>query len=95
MDQLVALWAHSTSSFRWPSLRSSPSAIRCAPGIGPRPGSVPNLHKRSVGYHEVFCTPGRRQLCPVMEYTFTPGLFDLARRPPQLKTVGSQLANEI
>ena len=33
VDQLVALWAHSTSCFRWPSLRSSPSAIRCASGI--------------------------------------------------------------
>ena len=30
----MALWAHSTSCFRWPSLRSSPSAILCAPGIG-------------------------------------------------------------
>ena len=28
-------------------------------------------------------------------YTFTSGLFDLARRPHQLRTVGSQLANEI
>ena len=34
-------WAHSTSCFRWPSLRSSPSAIRCAPGIGPRSSPVP------------------------------------------------------
>ena len=34
----MALWAHSTSCFRWPSLRSIPSAIRCAPGIGPRSG---------------------------------------------------------
>ena len=41
MDQLVALWAHSTSCFRWPSLRSSPSAIRCASGISPTSGSVP------------------------------------------------------
>ena len=32
---------------------------------------------------------------PVYEYTFTSGLFDLARRPHQLRTVGSQLANEI
>ena len=31
----MALWAPSTSCFRWPSLRSSPSAIWCAPGIGP------------------------------------------------------------
>ena len=30
----MALWAHSTSCFRQPSLRSSPSFIRCAPGIG-------------------------------------------------------------
>ena len=29
------------------------------------------------------------------EYTFTSGLFDLARRPHQLRTVGSRLANEI
>ena len=28
-------------------------------------------------------------------YTFTSGLFDLARRPHQLRTVGSRLANEI
>ena len=27
LDQLVALWAHSTSSFRWSSLSSSPSVI--------------------------------------------------------------------
>ena len=27
VDQLVALWVHSTSSFRWPSLGSSPSVI--------------------------------------------------------------------
>ena len=38
-------WAYSTSYFRWPSLRSSPSAIRCAPGISPRSGPVPHLHK--------------------------------------------------
>ena len=37
----MALWAHSTSCFRWPSLRSSPSAIRCAAGIGPRSRPVP------------------------------------------------------
>ena len=49
VDQLMALWAHSTSCLRWPSLRSSPSAIRCAPGIGPRSGPVPHLHKRSAG----------------------------------------------
>ena len=36
---------HSTSCFRWPSLRSSPSAIRCAPRIGPRSGLVPHVHK--------------------------------------------------
>ena len=45
VDQLVALWAHSKSCFRWPSLRSSPSAIQCAPGIGPRSCPVPHLHK--------------------------------------------------
>ena len=28
----MALWANLTSCFRWPNLRSSPSAIRCAPG---------------------------------------------------------------
>ena len=33
MNQLVALWVHSTSSFRWSSLRSSPSVIRCTPGV--------------------------------------------------------------
>ena len=33
MGQLVALWAHSTSCFRWPSLRSSPSSIRCVLGL--------------------------------------------------------------
>ena len=27
VDQLMALWAHSTSSFRWLSLRSSPSVM--------------------------------------------------------------------
>ena len=48
MDQLVALWVHSTSCFRWPSLRSSPSAILCAPGIGPRSSPVPHLHKWSA-----------------------------------------------
>ena len=37
----MALSAHSTSCFKWPSLRSSPSAIRCAPGIGPRSGPFP------------------------------------------------------
>ena len=31
--------------FRWPSLRSSPSAIRCAPGIDRTSGFVPHLHK--------------------------------------------------
>ena len=43
--KLVALWAHSTTCFRWPSLRSSPNAIWCAPGIGPRSGQVHHLHK--------------------------------------------------
>ena len=42
VEQLVALWAHSTSCFRWPSLRSSPCAIRCAPGIGPRSSPLPH-----------------------------------------------------
>ena len=36
----MALWAYSTSCFRWPSLRSSPSAIQCAPVIGPRSSPV-------------------------------------------------------
>ena len=31
MDQLLALWAHSTSSFRWSSLRSSPTVLSCVP----------------------------------------------------------------
>ena len=37
VDQLVALWVHSTKSFRCSSLRSSPSIIRCTPGsvLGP------------------------------------------------------------
>ena len=30
--------------YRWPSLRSSPSAIRCTPGIGLRSSPVPHLH---------------------------------------------------
>ena len=33
VDQLMALWAHSTSSIRWSSLRFSPSVIRCTPRI--------------------------------------------------------------
>ena len=33
MDQLMTLCVHLTSSFRWPILRSSPSAILCAPGL--------------------------------------------------------------
>ena len=32
----MGLWAHTTSSFRWPSLRSSPSVIRCTPGVSLR-----------------------------------------------------------
>ena len=34
----MAHWAHSTStcSYRWSSLRSSPSVIRCTPGVGLR-----------------------------------------------------------
>ena len=30
----MALWTRSTNSFTRPSLRFSPSVIRCAPGIG-------------------------------------------------------------
>ena len=33
LDQFMALWAHSTSSIRWSSLRSCPSVIRCTPRI--------------------------------------------------------------
>ena len=36
MDQLLALWAQSTGSLRWSSLRSSPCFIRCTPGVGLR-----------------------------------------------------------
>ena len=36
----MTLCAHSTSCFRWQSLRFSPSAIRCASGIGSRSHSV-------------------------------------------------------
>ena len=71
-------------------LKSSPSsATRCAPGIGPRSSSFPRLHKRSAGKHKVFCSPVRRRLCPVQDI-FTPGLFDLARRLHQLRTVGNR-----
>ena len=33
----MALWAHSKSSIRWSSLRSSPSVIRCTPRISFKP----------------------------------------------------------
>ena len=33
MDQLLALWALSTSSIRWSSLRPGPCFIRCIPGL--------------------------------------------------------------
>ena len=44
VDQLAALWEHSTRSYRWTCLRSCPSAIRCATVIGPRSCPVPHLH---------------------------------------------------
>ena len=46
-DKWINSWlsGRSTSCFRWPSLRSSPSAIQRAPGIGLRSGPVPPLHK--------------------------------------------------
>ena len=37
----MALWAHSTSSIRWSSLRSSPSVIRCTLRISFRTDPVP------------------------------------------------------
>ena len=43
---------------------------------------------------KVFCLPVRRRLCPEKEYTFTSGLFDIARRPHQLRKVRSRLTNE-
>ena len=64
VDQLVALWVHSTSCFRWPSLRSSPSAIRCA--SGPRSGPVPHLHK-CVLYRNIHS----RQDCLTLQECFT------------------------
>ena len=36
MDQLLAIWAQSTSSFRRSSLRSSPCFIQCTPWVGLR-----------------------------------------------------------
>ena len=50
MDLLVAPWAHSTSSFKWSSLRSSPSVIRCTPGVGFRTDPVPYFYKRLAGF---------------------------------------------
>ena len=41
VDQLMALWAHSTSSIRCSSLRSSPSVMRCTPRISFRTDLVP------------------------------------------------------
>ena len=49
VDQLMALWAHSTSSFRWSSLRSSPSVIQCASWVSFRTDPVPYLYKRLAG----------------------------------------------
>ena len=43
VDQLVALLAYSKSSFRCLSLRSSPSVIRCSPGVSLRSAPVPYL----------------------------------------------------
>ena len=37
----MTLWAHSTSSFKWPSLRSCPSVIRFTPRISFRTDPVP------------------------------------------------------
>ena len=44
VDQLMALWAQSTSSFRRSSLRSSHSFIRCTPGVSLRTDPFPNFH---------------------------------------------------
>ena len=52
----MALWAHSTSSFRWSSLRSSPNVIRCTPGVGFRTDPVPYFYKLFNGYHQVLCS---------------------------------------
>ena len=49
VDQLMALWAHSKSSIRWSSLRSSPSVIRCTPRISFRTDPVPYFYKRPAG----------------------------------------------
>ena len=43
VDQLMALWAQSTSSFRRSSLRSSPCFIRCTPGVGLRTDPFSNF----------------------------------------------------
>ena len=47
--KLMALWAHSTSSLRWSSLKSSPSVIRCTPGVGFRTDPYPYFHKQLAG----------------------------------------------
>ena len=39
------LWPHSTSSFRWSILRSSPSVIWCTPGVRFRTDPVPYFYK--------------------------------------------------
>ena len=44
VDQLMGLWAQSTSSFRRSSLRSSPCFIRCTPGVGFRTDPFSNFH---------------------------------------------------
>ena len=44
VDQLMALCAHSTSSFEWSSLRSSPSVIQCTSGVGFKTHPVPYLY---------------------------------------------------
>ena len=62
VDQLLALWAHSTSSFRWSSLRSSPSFIRCTPGVGFRTDLVPYF---IIDLPDNIRSSVRRQLCPV------------------------------
>ena len=40
-----ALWVQSTSSFRRPSLRSSPCFIQCTPGVGLRTDPYSIFHK--------------------------------------------------
>ena len=44
MYQLMTLLSPSTNSFRWSSLRYSPSVIQCAPGVGLRSDPVPYLY---------------------------------------------------